>query len=97
MSNNNALSLLHMYEFIGWRELDEDLNYFQSACITDTVSVLSVLFPSVGFEGYLASHHALSAGFLSKLYMQISEEVSVNNEVGVPYPTSIFEIWCNEC
>ena len=66
-------ALLHMYEFLGWRELTGDLHGFRLVCTTDTVSGLFVLFPVVGFEEFLAFHHTLSANFSNKLCMQISE------------------------
>lgn len=66
-------ALLHMHEFFGWWELAGDLHCFQLVCTTDTVSGLFVLFPVVGFEEFLACQHTLSASFLNKLYMQISE------------------------
>ena len=66
-------ALLHMYEFFGWRELAGNLHCCQLTCTTDTISGLFVLFPVVVFEECLTSCHTLSAYFLSKLYMQISE------------------------
>ena len=58
-----------MYEFFGWRELGEDLNRFQLACITDTISELPVLFPSVRFGGCLTSCRTLSAASHLLLYI----------------------------